>query len=1245
MNLSFHHIALRIFFLVLLPFSGFGQRQIQYTVSPSDILSGYVTRRIPLEVDAPATVRLLEYRLAPVGLPPGTRTGHPSQIKTAFGRERKQPFVWVQIPAYTDQGEQLVAYTLEIEETPIPATQNGQMKTTSTDGPLAQGDWYKIAITESGLYKLGYDYFRDYLSLDPGQIDPDLIRLFGKGGGMIPEKNTDAAIEGLSEIAIDFVDKNGNRRFDPEDYVVFYGQGIIQWSWDSISAQFVHRKNLYEEKGYYFLNLGQQNGTRVSRIPANAPGGQPVYEFQDRQVWEEDLHNPGRLGKRWWGPEFGNDGGRPSTRSFPFHLGPVSKAWVRIVVGSRSAASGNRFSLYWNGQHQEDITLSMAGQSEDDIPVVVSGVQWEIDAPASKVEIRMDYSGAAPQAVGYLDYITINSLRRLAFDGAAIRFRKPGSDLGPSRYYLEGGHAQTRVWEITDPQHPVQWEGKSEGNYYVFHHPGGYPTEWVAWNSDDLPEPEWVGKVENQNLYGHPPVDYVIVSHEHFLPAAEELADFHRQTQGLRVLVTTPQKIYNEFSSGGQDIAAIRDFLRHLYIRAQRPEDMPRYLLLFGDASYDYKDRIPNNTNFVPTFESAESFNVLMSYCNDDFFGFLDMDEDIENLRIPNTLDIGIGRFPVNTLEEAQAMVRKVKHYKSPASLGPWRLSTTLIADDEDNAGPHLEDGEVMEATIRKNSLIYNTTKIYQDVIETISTPGGLRAPEANKAINDQVFKGTLLINYNGHGNTQVLSHERILTQDDFLRWDNLDRLPFLVTATCDYGRFDHPETLSSGERLPLLPQGGVIATLTTTQLVYQDPNRYINRAFLDAQFQHNGSQWNSFGDALRMAKNEIYRYDSLGSFYIVNARKFALLGDPALLPNFPEHFVYTDSVVEEATGRKTDTLGALGAYEIRGYVGDAQGNRLTDFQGQLTTSLFDKPRRIETTTAWGEKSFQVQNNLIYKGRVSVENGRFSIHFIAPKDLNFDFGNGKISYYAEDGREDGAGADTSLIIGGFSDYPVIENNPPIVKPFIGDTLFVNGGLTGSNTLLYVQLEDETGINVSGNSVGHDLVAILNDDVAGAYVLNDYYEAAPNTYKKGTVSFPLVNLPEGRHRITVKAWDMNNNSGTGHVDFEVRGGKVMAIQNLMNYPNPFRDITHFRFEHNHPGETLKAEINIFNSSGTLVRRIRQEFLPIGSHSQEISWDGRADNGAILPNGVYIYHMKILVNEKIETSAYQKLVILR
>jgi hypothetical protein len=472
-----------------------------------------------------------------------------------------------------------------------------------------------------------------------------------------------------------------------------------------------------------------------------------------------------------------------------------------------------------------------------------------------------------------------------------------------------------------------------------------------------------------------------------------------------------------------------------------------------------------------------------------------------------------------------------------------------------------------------------------------------------------------------------------------------MDKLPFMVTATCDFGRFDHPDNLSAGERLALKSDGGVIATLTTTQLVFQYANRILNQEFLDAQFAHQNGRWNTFGDAFRIGKNKTYSVATTTDDVIVNFRKFALLGDPALEPNFPEFFIRTESILDGATNQPVDSLGALGQYIINGEVTDVNGSTLTGFNGNLSVTFFDKPRIIKTTTFYGDKSFKMRNNIIYKGKATVTNGKFSITFIAPKDINYEYGQGKLSLYAENGKTDAAGSDTTYVIGGFSDNPVIENNPPIVRPYIGDTLFKQGGLTGSNTLLYAILEDETGINVSGNGVGHDLTAVLDGDIANPYILNDYYEAAPNTYKKGYLSFPITGLSNGRHMLTVKAWDVNNNSGEGTVYFEVADGTIVKVQNLVNYPNPFRDETHFMFEHNHPDERLDAEINIYNTSGMLVRTLKQEFEPTGSHSREITWDATDNNGAKLPSGVYVYRMKVATGQGIQTLAYQKLVIVR
>ncbi len=591
-------------------------------------------------------------------------------------------------------------------------------------------------------------------------------------------------------------------------------------------------------------------------------------------------------------------------------------------------------------------------------------------------------------------------------------------------------------------------------------------------------------------------------------------------------------------------------------------------------------------------------------------------------------------------------------NYAVPATLGPWRLSATIVADKGcagngiyDAAGNHMGDGQDMAAQIAVSGKnLYNIEKVYVDAMPLVSTPAGMRCPTANAALNEQVFKGTFMINYNGHGNPQVWSGERILTQDDFNNWNNTTMLPFMVTATCDFGQFDHPQFVSGAESLVLRKGGGVIAILTTTQAVYAYYNHEINTQYLADQFTHTaGAAWKTFGEANRNGKNVTFvKSHDFGE--IANFRKFALLGDPALTPDFPRYDVKIDSITDGYTLQHADTVKALGAYVINGSVHDNNGNVLTSFNGRVSVSFYDKPRNISTISGCDD-TYEIQNNIIYKGKVSVTNGLFSLTFITPKDINYYFGTGKVSIYAENGVTDAAGADTSFKVGGYSAHPVISSEPPIVKPYINDSLFLNGGITGSNTSLFVSFYDKTGINVSGNDIGHDLTAILDGAQETPYILNDYYETAPDTYQRGYVSFPINGLSNGKHSITVKAWDVNNNTGEGTVDFVVVDGKVMDIQQLGNYPNPFNNTTNFVFEHNHPDEELSVQIYIYNTGGALVKTIGEKFTPSGSRTNEITWDGTSNSGARLPSGVYVYRLNISTEKGFKSSAYQKLVIVR
>jgi hypothetical protein len=1235
---------------VFLAFSAAAASTTTFPVALKEVNGGYVVKKIWLEHYALPKVHITDVQYKPgVLIPAEAVPSDPSRFEMVLGMERKRPFILVKVPAYsfeapTATSKRITELTITVDETAgeqAGSTAPAAAKSTAAASVLASGTWYKVSIPSTGFYKLDQSLLTS-LGVDPATVNTANIRVYGNGGNMLSENNAVPRRSDLTENAI-WMNDGGDGTFGPTDYAVFYATGPMEWKKDSANARFVHSKNLYEEKAYYYINFDLGPGLRVQGAAPVGAANVTVSDFDHYAVYENDLVNPLTLGKEWWGEEFSGDPGKTLNRSFTMDLGALTSepARFKVRVASRCEASPNGFSVAVNGGNY---TTSLGSSSF--IPLPEGYITFD-RAVSGNVTVDIAYQPAISNGKGYLNYIEVNARRQLNISGQQQLLFRDWRSVGAgniANYQIQGAGPNTQVWDITDPLSPVRMNGSLNGGTYSFTQEASMLHEFAALNGSELAVPVFVEKVTNQNLHGLGPHDYIIVTHPKFIDQANELADFHRQTSGLQVIVVTPQQVYNEFSSGSQDISAIRDFARMFYVNAGTDTSaLPRYLLLFGDASYDYKDRIANNSNYVPTFESLEFAALINSYCNDDFFTFLDDNENIENLSIPNTMDLGVGRFPVTTVQDAKAMVAKIKNYKSPASLGPWKLSVTMAADNADNAGDHMDDAETMGNTILGQSNIYNVTKVYLDAIERVSTPAGLRAPDANKAINDQIFKGTFLLNYSGHGNTQVLAEERIIIQDDYSKWKNFNKLPIIITATCDYGQFDHPEYVSSGEALMLKNDGGAIATLTTTQLVYAAPNKIINRQFLEDQFDfHNGKNY-SLGDAFRIAKNVTYQV-SQNQGELINFRKFALLGDPALVPAFPEHNIQIETLHDGVTMGATDTIKALGSYVITGKIVDDNNALLQDFDGRVYITIYDKPRNVRTLTN-ENRTYKVQNNIIYKGRATAENGLFSLSFIAPKDINYDMGRCKISAYAENGITDGAGADTTFVVGGFSDNPVTEDMPPIVRPYIDDSLFRDGGITGATTKLFVVLEDETGINVSGNTVGHDLTGVLDNDLQNPYLLNDYYETAPNTYKRGYVLFPVTGLSNGKHTLRVKAWDVNNNSGEGVVNFEVVDGEVVKVNNLMNYPNPFSDKTHFVFEHNHPGEALDVSINIYSTAGYLVRTIRQNFTPEGSRSTEITWDGTDNNGAQIPSGLYVYRLDLATKTGIHESAYQKLVIIR
>ncbi|MEZ5047785.1 MAG: type IX secretion system sortase PorU [Chitinophagaceae bacterium] len=1167
--------------------------------------------------------------------------------------ENKQAFAVTLIPQYFQSNGKIykvVSYDLDVVENNQNAQKTTGSRVYADHSVLASGQFYKIAVSESGLYKISFDFIKNNFGIDPSSINPSHIRVYGNGGTMLNESNAIARYDDLYENAIQVIDGNDGS-FDSGDYILFYAQGPHAIVKDSINKTFYHQSNLYSDAAYYFLNFDKGNGKRVATIATPSTSNLTINTFQGLVYHEKDSSNPSKFGKNWYGEEFSDQPGRQLTRNFMFSLkNLITQNPVKIStrVGSIHFAGNSIFNVYANATPVHTISIPQINGNNFSDPVInLSSLSTSANVSSEQLDLQISYTKGSASAIGFLDYIDINYEGALNVNGY-LAFRHWNS-VGPSniaKYELNNANAQTKIWDISNPQEPAQIPYTLNGSSITFVQEAYSLHEFLAFDGSITKTPTYVSKIANQDLHALVQADHIIITVPALMSEATRLAQHHSTKRGYQFLILTPEEIYNEFSSGAQDVSAIRDFLKMYYDR-NSIEKIPRSVLFLGDASYDYKNRISNNTNLVPTYETIESVDKTLGYCTDDFFGFLDDHEDINNYSNSqiNTLDIGIGRFPVSTLNDARNIVDKIISYDSPASFGPWKNNLTFNADDGDIAA-HLDDAEYMAKFVADSMPVYNNYKIYVDGFVQQSTPAGPRTPDANQAVTAQMYNGTFLMNYNGHGGPLGWCEERIFSFDDIATLTNKNKLPLFITATCDFAPFDNPGIVSAGEILINKPDGGAIALMTTTQLVYADQNRIMNYNYMRKGFRLENGEYPTLGDAYRDSKNLRY-VSSVDLFTASNFRKFALLGDPSLPLAFPKHVLKTDSINGRSILSYTDTLKALEKYTISGHIEDQTGNILDNFDGIVYPTVFDKPKLLTTLQNDGDpvRYYSVQNNALYKGKASIKNGKFSYTFVMPKDINYEIAKGKISYYGANESEDGNGYDKSIYIGGSSSNPNSDNAGPIIKAYMNDDKFVDGGIVTKNSILLIKLSDDNGINYTGNSVGHDITAILDHNAQKQYILNNFFEAELDDYRSGTIQFPVNNLELGEHSFTIKAWDVFNNSSEVTIRFVVTESSEAKIAHVYNYPNPFTTKTNFMFEHNMPNQNLDVHINIFSITGKNVKTIHTMVNTPGTRVNDISWDGKDEFGEKLGKGVYLYQLTVNNNQGFSDSQLQKLVLLQ
>jgi hypothetical protein len=1126
-----------------------------------------------------------------------------------------------------------LSFTAEVVEAKgVAREQSG--RDYASNSSLAQGDWYKIGVDTTGVFRMGHS---DLVALGmENTIDAGKIKLFGYGKGMLPEAVSGPRPDDLPEIPLKVVDR-GDGTIDPGDYILFYTEAPDEWAFNAGTERYYHHRHIYADTNYYFLTTGETPGKRIEQ--AEALPGEPTFTTSSYDYLlhhEKDMRSLINSGRRMLGEVFDLDDVRRFTFNIPDRVSSAPASFhARLVAKSTSSSS---FTIN-AGSAFENIAMPSVSTSYNSKYAQEQLRSFSFDPQGDELAVKITYNKANASSIGWLDYFSINMRRKIVLQEGQLLFRDKNS-IGQEivEYELQSGEGTAEVWDVTNLYEIEGMPLQTQQGKYRFKAASEELREFVAYDGSHFLTPVPLGKVPNQNLHGMSnTVDYVIIIPDKFSNEASRLASFHRSNSDLEVKVVKLDAIYNEFSSGMQDISAIRDFLKLLYDSSEDGQGL-QYVLLFGDGSFDHKDIIEDNTNIVPTYQTPNSLHPVTSYTSDDFFGYLDDGEgDMAN----DMLDIGIGRLPVATLEEAKVAVDKIIHYGTAdeAVMKPWRNVITFVADDGDG-NSHLNQADNLAAFVSQNYLEYNIEKIYFDAYRQVTTPGGKRYPAVTENINTRVESGALFVNYTGHGGETGWAHERVLGIPDIQNWSNYNRLPVFVTATCEFSRFDDPERVSAGELVFKHPNGGSIALFTTTRATYGNPNFSLNKSFYRHALRSMNGKIPRMGDLIRLSKEDNGSSD--------NNRKFVLLGDPALKIAYPEKQARVTHINDSDIEMGGDTLKALSNATIVGEIIDNNGSVASDFNGIVYPTIYDKS--VTVTTLGNDQGsyptdFELQKSVLYKGKADVVEGRFEFSFIVPKDIDYKLGTGKISLYAAGENTDAHGHYNDVMVGGFYEAVAEDVQGPDINLYINDPGFEEGGLTGPNPVLYATISDASGINTVGNGIGHDLVAYI-DNTEDVKVLNDYYEADLNTYKSGSVVFPFFNVPEGDHTLHIKAWDVFNNSSKTTLSFKVVDKDKLKIQRLKNYPNPVTDHTRFVFEHNQKNQHLTIELEIFDMNGNRVYYAKQEETSGNANKIEpILWHGENASGRLMKKGVYIYTLKVTAGDELVDQQTKKLLLIK
>ena len=1067
---------------------------------------------------------------------------------------------------------------------------------------LADGHWVKIRVSESGVCRMSFSELRS------AGLEPSQVRVFGYGGAQKEQDFSKPNIDDLPQVPV----------YVGEDYILFYVQGPISWTYNG--SRFAHTRNTYSDFGYYLLS--DDAGAMLPFPEAEAVSGSPtdVTYYSYYQVQDEDSVNlidrtgVSGGGRTFYGEQFAAGQTRTFTFSTPYANGDNSSVYIDMAA---NAATTSTVKAKLNNTSSKSIYISSI---PDHYTFGVAGtISMNGASEEQNQRVTMQFVNSNASALAWLNYIEITTPSELVMTGSymGIRSLVNRNTTNPVRFLLRNTTASTQIWDVTDlaaiqrmpttmVDDQLAWVGTQADGVH----------EYIAVNTDGTKfvQAEVVGEVKNQNLHALSNIDYIIICPEGYEDVSEDLAKAHEAKQAITYAIVTDQQVYNEFSSGTPDATAYRWLMKMLYDRAKNGiGQQPRWLLLMGHGTFDNRKLLRNSgTSLLLTYQSKNSVNEIKAYATDDYFAYLDDNEG--TIDTQGRMDIGVGRLPVESLDEARTTVDKLIQYIRNEQTGKWKNQLVYLADDGEN-GTHTETAEKSAELVRIKNPDFIVHKIFLDAYPQEVNASGESYPLAKNRVLNLLKNGVLFFNYSGHGGYNAITNESILNLKDIAGMTNKNQA-FWLFATCNFAQCDAGKR-SAAETAVLNPKGGAIGILAATRTVYASQNTNLNRSVCDTLFGHSDvfHYDMTLGEAISIGKN------LLGSDE--NKLAYVLLGDPCMRLNYP-----TDYHVETLT--EMDTLNALSVQHVEGRIIDEDLNTVSDFNGKVDITIYDKMQSIPTRdndNVGGDPRVIAYNdypNTIFSGATDVKDGLFNYTFMVPKDIRYNFDNGRIVYYAvtADSLEtaEAVGHFEQFIIGGTGSTVAIDTIGPEMEIYLNSPAFRNGDKTYATPRFFANLYDKNGINTAGAGIGHDLMLIIDDDPKMIYSLNEYFTAANNSYQAGQVSYLMEELANGPHSLTFRAWDLLNNSTTKSLNFIVEAGLDPSIYNVTTYPNPVQQsgVVHLIVNYDQPDELIETEIYLYNTAGQMVY----------SHKQD-NPDAVSINlpSLGLNTGVYIYSVKI------------------